>query len=140
MNDEDTDEHVDASAIDWSTLRARALDAAQRAHAPYSKLGVGAAGVGRDTDAVIIGCNVENASYGLGMCAECGLVSAAQIAGVRLVAVSMQSNAGDVLMPCGRCRQVLLEAGGLDLLVDADPAPLRLSALLPHAFTSDQLP
>lgn len=134
-----SDQHdLDTSVIDWPSLRAIARDAAQRAHAPYSGLGVGAAGQGGGS--VITGCNVENASYGLGLCAECGLVSAAQLAGVHLTAVSVQSNTGEVLMPCGRCRQVLYESGGPDLLVDADPAPLRLSELLPRAFTSAELP
>lgn len=128
----------DIESIDWASLRARAKDAAQLAHAPYSGLGVGAVGVGPNGS--VTGCNVENASYGLGLCAECGLVSAAQIAGIELRAVSVQSHDGDVLMPCGRCRQVLYEAGGPDLIVDADPAPLRLAELLPHAFTADELP
>jgi cytidine deaminase len=125
--------------IDWAALRAAATEVAARAHAPYSGLQVGAAG--RDTDGVTVtGCNVENASYGLTLCAECGLVSAQHAAGAGpLVAVSVVAADGAPLMPCGRCRQLLLEAGGPELLLDADAGPQRLGDLLPGAFTGSDL-
>jgi cytidine deaminase len=103
---------------------------------------VGAAGLCGDGE-VVTGCNVENASYGLTLCAECGLVSAAVAGGHgELVAVSVLSGDGRHLPPCGRCRQVLLERGGPGLLLDAGASrpPLRLDELLPGAFDSTDLP
>ena len=127
-------------AVDWAALKEAATDAAQRAYAPYSKLQVGAAGL-VDDGRVITGCNVENASYGLTLCAECGLVSALhQGGGGRLVAVSCVDGAGAHLMPCGRCRQLLFEAGGGAVLVDSADGPLPLRELLPRAFGPDDLP
>jgi cytidine deaminase len=126
-------------SIDWPALRAAATGAARRAYAPYSGLRVGAAGLAPD-GTVVTGCNVENASYGLTLCAECGLVSALHAAGGRrLSAVSVVAGDGAPLVPCGRCRQVLLEAGGPELLLDADGAPRRLGDLLPEAFTGTDL-
>jgi cytidine deaminase len=130
---------IDGMEIDWAALRTSAREVAARAHAPYSGLRVGAAGTDRD-GTIVIGCNVENASYGLTLCAECGLVSAQHAAGAGpLVAVSVVAGDGAPLVPCGRCRQLLLEAGGPDLLLDADPGPRRLGELLPAAFTGDDL-
>jgi cytidine deaminase len=130
---------VTAVEIDWTALRTSAREVAARAHAPYSELHVGAAG----TDAngtIVIGCNVENASFGLTLCAECGLVSAQRAAAAGpLIAVSIVAGDGAPLVPCGRCRQLLMEAGGPDLLLDADPVPVRLADLLPGAFTADDL-
>ena len=125
--------------IDWTALRAAATDVAARAYAPYSGLSVGAAGV--DAGGLLVtGCNVENASYGMTLCAECGLVSAQRAAGAGpLVAVSVVAGDGAPLVPCGRCRQLLLEAGGPHLLLDADPAPRPLGELLPGAFTVEDL-
>ena len=126
-------------AINWPELRAAAIDAASRAYAPYSRLRVGAAGLTSD-GRVVTGCNVENASYGLTLCAECGLVSAQRATGAGpLVAVSVVAGDGAPLMPCGRCRQLLLEAGGPELLLDGDAGPLRLGDLLPGAFTGGDL-
>jgi len=120
-------------------LRAAATEVAGQAYAPYSKLRVGAAGQTPD-GRVVTGCNVENASYGLTLCAECGLVSALHAAGGgTLEAVAVVAGDGAPLLPCGRCRQVLLEAGGPDLLVDTDSGPLPLSALLPAAFSGTDL-
>src|SRR5690348_2301850 len=128
--------------IDWPQLRAAAVDVAGRAYAPYSRLRVGAAGLTGD-GRVVTGCNVENASFGLTLCAECGLVSALHATppgGVRvpaapgLVAVAVVAGDGAPLLPCGRCRQLLLEAGGPELLVDTAEGPLPLSDLLPAAF------
>src|SRR5690349_21894086 len=128
-----------AMAIDWAALRAAATEVAQRAYAPYSGLRVGAAGKTSDGQ-VVVGCNVENASYGLTLCAECGLVSALHTAGGgSLTAVSVVSGDGQHLLPCGRCRQLLLEAGGLSLLVDTGAGPVELSRLLPSPFTQADL-
>jgi homotetrameric cytidine deaminase len=128
-----------SEAIDWEELKSEAIDAATRAYAPYSRLQVGAAGL-IDDGGIVTGCNVENASYGLTLCAECGLVSNLfDSGGGRLVALSVTDRNGEFLMPCGRCRQVLMEAGGPDLLVDSADGPRRLDSLLPDAFTADEL-
>ena len=128
-----------SEAIDWEDLKSEAIDAAARAYAPYSRLQVGAAGL-IDDGGIVTGCNVENASYGLTLCAECGLVSNLfDSGGGRLVALSVTDRNGEFLMPCGRCRQVLMEAGGPDLLVDSEDGPRRLDSLLPDAFTADEL-
>jgi cytidine deaminase len=127
--------------VDWDALRAAAVTAAGRAYAPYSRLRVGAAGLA-DTGEVVVGCNVENASYGLTLCAECGLVSALASAGAsRLLAVSVVAGDGRPLTPCGRCRQLLAEHGGPDLQLDAGPGqpPQRLADLLPGAFGGEML-
>jgi cytidine deaminase len=101
---------------------------------------VGAAGQTADGQTVT-GCNVENASYGLTLCAECGLVSALHAAGASgsLLAVAVVAGDGEPLLPCGRCRQLLLEAGGGDLLVDTADGPVELKVLLPAAFTGTDL-
>ena len=169
--------------IDWPALRAAAADAALRAYAPYSRLRVGAAGLTCD-GRVVTGCNVENASFGLTLCAECGLVSAlhatapapaaahdgtaspaahngaapaaahdgaapaaahneapppaahdgAAPAAPGLIAVAVVAGDEAPLLPCGRCRQLLLEAGGPTLLVDTVSGPVPLAELLPAAF------
>ncbi len=125
--------------IDWARLRAAATEVAGRAYAPYSGLRVGAAGETDDGD-VVTGCNVENASYGLTLCAECGVVSALHARGASsLVAVSVVAGDGQPLLPCGRCRQLLLEAGGPTLLVETPAGPQPLSALLPAAFDDADL-
>ncbi len=125
--------------IDWSALRYAAQDATTRSYAPYSKFRVGAAAL-VDDGRTITGCNVENASYGLSLCAECGIVSRLHDSGGgRLVAVTAVHADGTVLAPCGRCRQLLLEAGGGDLLVDGPRGPKRLAELLPDAFSVDDL-
>jgi cytidine deaminase len=151
-------------AIDWQALRAAAQAATRSAYAPYSRLQVGAAGLVREDSAgatgmgagggmgveggmgvgkgarIVVGCNVENASYGLTLCAECGLVSALHASGGgRLVAVSVVAGDGAPLVPCGRCRQLLLEAGGPGLLLDAEDGPCELGTLLPSAFTGSDL-
>jgi cytidine deaminase len=176
--------------IDWERLRAAAVDVSGRAYAPYSRLRVGAAGLTGD-GRIVTGCNVENASFGLTLCAECGLVSAlhatapaessagettlhepaarepvpgepamagraapgdapettgnpeamgdAVPAAPELVAVAVVAGDGDPLLPCGRCRQLLLEAGGPGLLVDTAAGPLSLAELLPAAFDGADL-
>ena len=126
--------------IDWPGLRAAATAAAERAYAPYSGLRVGAAGLTADGH-VVTGCNVENASYGLTLCAECGLVGALHASGARgpLLAVAVVAGDGEPLLPCGRCRQLLLEAGGAALLVDTTAGPVPLGDLLPAAFAAPDL-
>lgn len=125
--------------VDWAALRQAATAAAARAYAPYSGLRVGAAGL-VDDGRTVTGCNVENASYGLTLCAECGLVSALHATGGgRLVAVSCVDGQGRPLAPCGRCRQLLLEHGGPDCLVDDDPYPRAVAELLPGAFVREDL-
>ena len=104
--------------IDWDALHGAAVDVMRRAYAPYSHFKVGVAGL-VDDGRVVVGCNVENASYGLGLCAECGMVSALHASGGgRLVAVVCVDQHGDRLMPCGRCRQLLWENGGAAMLLD----------------------
>src|SRR6188472_2102735 len=109
------------SDIDWKMLRHKATEAAGHAYAPYSGFSVGAAAL-VDDHRMVAGCNVENVSYGLGLCAECSV-----------------DRAGEVLMPCGRCRQVLLEHGGPELLIDHPKGPRRLGELLPDAFGPQDL-
>ncbi|WP_026422527.1 cytidine deaminase [Actinokineospora inagensis] len=126
--------------VDWEALRAAAVTAAAAAYCPYSGLQVGAAAV-VDDGRIITGCNVENASYGLGLCAECTLAGQLRLTGGgRLVALACRSGAGDLLMPCGRCRQVIYELGGPDCLVDTPDGPLPMTAVLPHAFGPGDLP
>ncbi len=128
-----------AEGIDWKLLRDRATEAAQGAYAPYSRFPVGAAAL-VDDGRVIAGCNVENVSYGLGLCAECAVVCVLHsTGGGRLLALACVDGGGAVLMPCGRCRQVLLEHGGPDLLIDHPAQPRRLADLLPDAFGPEDL-
>jgi cytidine deaminase len=130
---------VSVQQIDWSTLRRAALEVMGRAYAPYSQFPVGAAAL-VDDGRIVAGCNVENASYGLGLCAECGLVSALHASGGgRLVALACVDAHGEVLMPCGRCRQLLWEHGGPDLLVDTEEGPKPMIEVLPLAFGRDDL-
>ena len=127
-------------AIDWEALRTAAREIARDAYAPYSGLSVGACGLAEDGRRVQ-GCNVENASYGLTLCAECGLVSdLIASGGGRLSAVVIGDGEGALLSPCGRCRQLLFEHGGGALLVDTDDGPVALEALLPGAFVPEDLP
>jgi cytidine deaminase len=124
---------------DWEALREAARAMTDRAYAPYSGVLVGAAGL-TDDGRVVRGCNVENACYGLGLCAECGLVSDLRASGGgRLVAVAVVAGDGRPLAPCGRCRQLLFEHGGPGLLLDGDDGPVTLGDLLPGAFGPDDL-
>jgi cytidine deaminase len=126
--------------VDWDDLRTRAVEAARGAYAPYSGLHVGAAAV-VDDGRLLQACNVENASYGLALCAECGVVSQLHASGGgRLVALACRSGAGDLLMPCGRCRQLLWEQGGAELLVDSPRGPVPMTEVLPDAFGARDLP
>lgn len=125
--------------IDWNALRAAAIEASQSAYAPYSEFHVGAAGL-TDDGRIVVGCNVENAAYGVALCAECGMVSSLIAGGGgRLIAVSCVSGTGEPCTPCGRCRQILWEHGGPNCLVDGDGVPRPMSELLPGGFGPDRL-
>ncbi len=128
-----------SDSFDWGALRARAVEACARAYAPYSDYQVGAAAL-VDDGRVVVGCNVENASYGVGLCAECGLVSALHASGggrlTHFVCVNKQD---EVIMPCGRCRQLLFEHGGRDLVLMTVSGVRPMSEVLPDAFGPDSL-
>ncbi|TNY38686.1 cytidine deaminase [Thermomonospora catenispora] len=131
--------------IDWPRLRQAARAAMERAYAPYSNFPVGAAAL-TDDGRLITGCNVENASYGLTLCAECSLVSAlhgpdkpADSSRPLLVAVSVVDGNGDPVMPCGRCRQLLWEHGGPRMLLETARGAVPLSEVLPDAFGAEDL-
>lgn len=127
------------AGIDWEALIAAAVEAMRHAYAPYSNFPVGAAAL-VDDGRLVSGCNVENASYGLGLCAECGLVSALHASGGgRLVALACVGGDGQPLMPCGRCRQLLWEQGGADLLLKTSHGILAMTEVLPDAFGPDDL-
>jgi cytidine deaminase len=120
-------------------LRNAAADAMQHAYVPYSNFPVGAAGL-VDDGRVVVGCNVENASYWVGLCAECGLVSALHASGGgRLVAIVCVDRAGAPLMPCGRCRQLLWENGGPDCLIETTRGVRPMREVLPDAFDAGDL-
>jgi cytidine deaminase len=126
--------------IDWEALRESAVEAARSAYAPYSGLLVGVAGL-VDADRVVLGCNVENASYGVGLCAECTMAGQLRLTGGgRLVAVACRSGSGALLMPCGRCRQILFELGGGTCLLDTPSGVLPMTSVLPDAFGPADLP
>jgi len=125
--------------VDWAALRAVATGMLAHAYVPYSHYPVGAAAL-VDDGRVVSGCNVENASYGVTLCAECGLVSAlAATGGGRLVAFTCVDGRGDVLAPCGRCRQLLFEHGGRELLVETVAGVKTMDEVLPGAFGPDDL-
>lgn len=125
--------------VNWNLLRNRAIQAASGAYAPYSRFPVGAAAL-VDDGRIIAGCNVENVSYGLGLCAECAVVCALHSGGGgRLLALACVDAVGSLLMPCGRCRQLLLEHGGPELLIDHADGPRRLAELLPDPFGPDDI-
>lgn len=125
---------------DWPALRQAAQAMVGRAYAPYSRVHVGAAGL-VDDGRIVTGCNVENASYGLTLCAECGVAQAlAASGGGRLVALAVVGDDGRYLAPCGRCRQVLYEFGGPALQIDAGDRIVTLDDLLPDAFGPADLP
>lgn len=129
-----------APAPDWDALRATARAMLAHAYAPYSRVRVGAAAL-VDDGRVVRGCNVENASYGLSLCAECGVAQdLAATGGGRLVALAVVGDDGTYLAPCGRCRQILWEFGGPELQIDTGDAVRTLDELLPGAFGPDDLP
>lgn len=123
----------------WDELRARALEMVDLAHAPYSGVRVGAAAIA-DDGRVVTGCNVENASIGIGICAEVNLTGTlVATGGGRLRALAVLAGDGKPILPCGRCRQFLYEMGGGELLVATDDAVLTLGELLPHPFGPDDV-
>jgi cytidine deaminase len=128
------------STVDWPGLREAAAKAALLAYCPYSGLQVGAAAL-VDDGRMVVGCNVENASYGLAICAECTLAGQLRLSGGgRLVAIACRGGTGELLMPCGRCRQIIFERGGPECLVDTPAGPLPMTDVLPHAFGPWDLP
>ncbi len=129
-----TSSHDHPAAIDWKELHTQATAVMHLAYAPYSRFKVGVAAM-MDDGRIITGCNVENASYGVGLCAECGLVSELhRTGGGRLRAVSCVDQHGSALMPCGRCRQLLWEFGGADCLIMTPKGVRTLADILPQAF------
>ena len=125
--------------VDWDALHDAAVEVMHRAYAPYSRFRVGVAGL-VDDGRVVVGCNVENAAYGATLCAECGMVSSLHATGGgRLVAVSCVNAAGEALMPCGRCRQLLWENGGADCLVMSPDGPMPMVDVLPLAFGPEDI-
>jgi cytidine deaminase len=125
--------------VDWEVLRAKAIEIMGKAYAPYSRFPVGVAGI-VDDGRIVVGCNVENAAYGVGLCAECGLVSELHATGGgKLVAVSCVGRDGEPLMPCGRCRQLLWENGTPETLLLTPEGVLPMRDVLPQAFGPDNL-
>src|SRR3954447_14698892 len=123
----------------WDELRVTATEVMRRAYAPYSRYPVGAA-ARVDDGRIVVGCNVENAAYGVVLCAECGMVSALHAGGGgRLVAVVAVGPSGDAVMPCGRCRQLLWENGGPSMLLETARGVLPMTEVLPDAFGPDDL-
>jgi cytidine deaminase len=127
------------SEIDWSLLRSEARAVMEKAYAPYSRFKVGVAGL-VDDGRLVAGCNVENAAYGVGLCAECGMVSALHATGGgKLRAIACVDQHGEALMPCGRCRQLLWENGHPDTLIETPLGILTLADILPQAFGPNDL-
>ncbi|TWH04926.1 cytidine deaminase [Nocardioides sp. J9] len=125
--------------VDWESLQRAASEIAQRAYAPYSGYRVGAAALA-DDGRLLVGCNVENAGYGVTLCAECGLVSQLHATGGgRLTHFVCVNGDGEVIMPCGRCRQLLWENGGAALEVLTPEGLLTMAQVLPQAFGPDDL-
>ncbi|MFI9385118.1 cytidine deaminase [Kutzneria sp. NPDC052558] len=128
------------STVDWKLLRREAVAAAASAYCPYSGLQVGAAAL-CDDGRVVTGCNVENAAYGVALCAECTMAGQLRLTGGgKFVAVACRSGDGELLMPCGRCRQIIFELGGPDCLVDTPRGVLTMREVLPDAFGPEDLP
>ena len=125
--------------FDWEALRQTAVEVSRRAYAPYSHYPVGAAAT-VDDGRVLVGCNVENAAYGVVLCAECGVVSSLHATGGgRLTHVVCVNGDGDVIMPCGRCRQLLWENGGATLELMTPGGVKTMVEVLPDAFGPEDL-
>ena len=130
---------VPLDEFDWESLKSAAIEAATHAYAPYSHFPVGAAGR-VDDGRVVVGCNVENAAYGVALCAECGMVSQLHVTGGgRLTHAVCVNGRSEVIMPCGRCRQLLMENGGPELLLLTASGVRRMDEVLPDAFGPDDL-
>jgi cytidine deaminase len=126
-------------SVDWSALKSAAIDAMKRAYAPYSDFPVGAAAL-VDDGRIVSGCNVENASYGVGLCAECSLVSnLTMTGGGKLVAFTCVDGNEEVLMPCGRCRQLLYEHSAPGMVLETVSGVKTIDQVLPDAFGPRQL-
>ncbi|NNC13029.1 cytidine deaminase [Planctomonas sp. JC2975] len=120
--------------VDWGALRTQAEEAMRRAYVPYSHYPVGAAALATD-GRIVSGCNVENASYGLTLCAECSLVSDLHMSGGgQLVAFVCVNGDGDVIMPCGRCRQLLYEHSVSGMLLETVSGIRTIDEVIPDAF------
>ena len=129
----DMNNYIDRD-VDWAALRFAAVQAATLAYCPYSQLRVGAAAL-CDDGRTVTGCNVENVSYGLSLCAECTMAGQLRLSGGgNIVAVACRAGTGELLMPCGRCRQILHELGGPSCLLDTPHGIRSMSELLPDAF------
>jgi cytidine deaminase len=127
------------SEIDWQQLREKATEAMKLAYAPYSKFPVGAAALVSD-GRIVSGCNVENASYGVGLCAECSLVSnLLMTGGGKLVAFTCVDGNGQLLMPCGRCRQLLYEHSAPGMVLETLSGVRTIDQVLPDAFGPNTL-
>ncbi len=127
------------TTIDWDNLRAASQAAMSRAYAPYSGYPVGAAGLA-DDGRIVAGCNIENAGYGVTLCAECGMISELVLTGGgKLVAVTCCNGNGDIVLPCGRCRQLINEHGTPETLIDLPDFPRPLSEVLPFSFGLEDL-
>ncbi|HEY2879870.1 cytidine deaminase [Nocardioides sp.] len=130
---------MSSAEVDWTALQEAAVAAMRHAYAPYSHYPVGAAGL-VDDGRVVSGCNVENAAYGVALCAECGMVSQLHITGGgRLTHAVCVDGHGSVIMPCGRCRQLLYENGGPELELMTGSGVRRMDEVLPDAFGPDNL-
>lgn len=139
MTYDDDDDVPSSGEIDWGALREAAVEAASHAYVPYSHFPVGAAALASD-GRVVVGCNVENASYGVTLCAECGLVSQLHLTGGgQLVAFTCVDGNGDTLMPCGRCRQLLYEHAVPGMLLETVSGIRDIDEVLPDAFGPRQL-
>ena len=122
------------SVINWDELKSAAIAAMKNAYAPYSHFPVGAAALVED-GRIVSGCNVENASYGIGLCAECGLVSnLSMTGGGKLVAFYCVDGAENILMPCGRCRQLLFEHSAPGMILQTVSGLKTIEEVLPDAF------
>ncbi len=134
-----TDPALEPRDLPWEELKQAATAAMQRAYVPYSKFPVGAAAL-IDDGRIISGCNVENASYGLTLCAECALVSSlAMTGGGRIVAFSCVDGSGNTLMPCGRCRQLLYEFRAPGMVLQTVRGIRTMDEVLPDAFGPENL-
>jgi cytidine deaminase len=127
------------SEINWDALRAVAVEAMKKSYSPYSNFAVGAAAITTD-GRVVSGCNIENASYGLTLCAECSLVSdLLMTGGGKLIAFTCVDANSNVLMPCGRCRQLLVEHAAPGMILETISGLKTMAEVLPDAFTREEL-
>ena len=127
------------SDINWDALRAAAVEAMKKSYSPYSNFAVGAAALTTD-GRIVSGCNIENASYGVTLCAECSLVSdLLMTGGGKLIAFTCVDANSNVLMPCGRCRQLLVEHAAPGMILETISGMKSMAEVLPDAFTREEL-